>query len=1016
MEGAEGRPARGWLRRHAIGAAAVSAAVLATAGWLGAGVRRIDPAFEFGVVESRFLGAPRKVSGPTVVVPPGLYRFQRFPRNLVEVPLPSADAARLEAPDGTLFGLVGRAAVVIRDDGWLAAAKAAGGAGLQGVLSDALRATVRALGPWDVREPIPQSVQSRFEAEFGRALGLRGVDLRRLTLGGAVLLTVPKGASLPAASETKLLVLGLDGADWAILDPLLRQGKMPNLARLIERGIRSKFLTISPALSPVVWTSIATGVNPATHGVLDFLVPDPAGGEGQPVTSAQRRVPSIWDFLSGAGVEVGVVGWWATWPAGPLDGFMVTDRVAYQLFGLDPDPGRAAGKTWPADLYDAEVRRRIVKPSEIGWETVLAYLDGPRRRPEEFDADETKLLDDFRTLLASTETYLRVTLALRSKYAPRFESVYFEGTDTVGHLFMSYRPPKLAGVEPKRFESFHAVVDRYYEAMDRDIGLLLEGREKGWTIMVLSDHGFASDASRPLTTDSRIGHGPAADWHRRFGVLVLAGEHIRAGTRLGETGIYDIAPTVLALFGQPVPRPWPGAVLSDAIDPAFLKAHPVRYREDAPAFAMAAGGGEASPSDPEAAELREKLRSLGYLGSTEDKPVRVTTRNNTGIALLAQGKRSEAEKEFRAALKDQPDQPVILVNLGTLLRFEHRTDEARKTLERALAFTATRRAAGQQLGQLFLDLGDLDDAEKRLRQVLEVEPGAADVVNTLGLVLQKKGKGREASDLFHEATDLDADAAEPRTNLGNLARAAGRLDEAEDWYQKAIEADPYYMGAYNNLALVYQDRGEMKRAIDLYDRALAKSPNHAVVLNNLGSLFYATGDLERARNVWKRSAAADARYPSPLNNLAGLELAAGKLDLAEELLRKALVLDPNYGDARINMALVLRHRGNNSAARRQLEKALSDPKSRATALLQLGVLDLGAGDNPSALARLDEARRLSTGRDTLLLNAYGEAARRMGRGRDAIQAFKASLAVDPSQKEIRAVVDKLESRTGAPPR
>ncbi len=1014
MEGAKGRPGRGWLRRHAIGVVLAASAVVAVAGWLGAGVRRLDPAFEFGVVESRILGAPRKVAGPTVLALPGLSRFQRFPRNLVEVPLPRPEKARLEAADGTLFGLGGRAAVRIREDGWLAAARAAGGEGLSGVLADALRATVRSFGPWDVHGPIPQSVLSRFEPELGRALAERGVELKHLGLGAVEILTVPKGASLPAVAETKLLVLGLDGADWAIIDPLLRQGKMPNLARLVQRGIRSKFLTISPALSPVVWTSIATGVDPAKHGVLDFLVPDPAGGEGQPVTSAQRRVPSVWDFLSEANVPVGVVGWWATWPAGPLAGYMIADRVAYQLFGLAPDPGRGEGKTWPPDLYDTEVRRRIVAPSEISWETVLSYLDGPRRRLEEFDADETKLLDDFRTLLAATETYLRVTLALRSKYSPRFETVYFEGTDTVGHLFMSYRPPKLAGVDPRRFASFHAVVDRFYETIDRDIGLLMEGREQGWTIMVLSDHGFASDASRPLTTDSRIGHGAAADWHRRFGILVLSGDHVRAGARVGETGIYDIAPTILALFGQPVPRPWPGQVLSEALDPAFLKAHPVRYREDAPVLEARTGDVGGGVVDPEAAELREKLRSLGYLGSAEDKPVRVTTRNNTGIALLAQGRRAEAEKEFEAALKDQPDQPVILANLGTLLRFAHRNDEARRMLERAMAFPATRRSAGHQLGQLFMDLGDLDQAEKYLRLVLRDEPGAAEVVNTLGLVRQRKGSAAEARSLFLEAADLDGDAAEPRTNLGNLAKSAGRIDEAEAWYRKAIDADPYYMGAYNNLALVYQERGEIKKAIDLYDRALAKSPNHAVVLNNLGSLYYATGDLARARIVWQRAAAADPRYPSPLNNLAGLDLAAEKLDSAEALLQKALALDASYGDARINLALVMRHRGNASAARKQLEKALADPRARAAALIQLGVVDLAEGDASTALDRLQEARRLSTGRDTLLLNAYGEAARRMGRGREALAAWKASLAIDPSQEEIRAVVERLERGTAQP--
>ena len=70
-------------------------------------------------------------------------------------------------------------------------------------------------------------------------------------------------------------------------------------------------------------------------------------------------------------------------------------------------------------------------------------------------------------------------------------------------------------------------------------------------MLVLSDHGFSSDVTRPLTTDSRIGHGPAADWHRKFGMIVLSGAHVRAGAKLDEASVLDVAPTVLGIAGVP---------------------------------------------------------------------------------------------------------------------------------------------------------------------------------------------------------------------------------------------------------------------------------------------------------------------------------------------------------------------------------------------------------------------------------------------------------------------------------
>ncbi|NIT94152.1 MAG: hypothetical protein GWM91_01225, partial [Actinobacteria bacterium] len=70
---------------------------------------------------------------------------------------------------------------------------------------------------------------------------------------------------------------------------------------------------------------------------------DPADGQTQPVTSAQRQVPTVWEMLSRSGVPTGVVGWWASWPADPVRGYLVSDRIAYQLFGFEADPEQAEG-------------------------------------------------------------------------------------------------------------------------------------------------------------------------------------------------------------------------------------------------------------------------------------------------------------------------------------------------------------------------------------------------------------------------------------------------------------------------------------------------------------------------------------------------------------------------------------------------------------------------------------------------------------------------------------------------
>ncbi len=979
-------------------------AAVALGVWIASGARLLDPAHEFGVLEGPRRGDARAVVNRRLVVaPPGLFRLSVFPRTTASVALPGAGRAMLEGAEGSRFGLKGSVSLRAEPERAADLVRAAGGKGIDGIVLAAVRAAGPAIA---AAPPGERTVSTRVEAfrhALVDALTARGVVVESLSLEGFDYLASASDTG-PVPPDAKVLIVGLDGADWEIVDPLMAAGRMPNLKALVARGVRAKFLSITPTLSPVVWTSIATGVEPTRHGILDFLTTQP-DGTSEPVSSRSRAVPALWEILSGAGVHVAVTGWWATWPADRVLGTMVTDRLAYQLFGYRSDTRSAEGKTWPPELYDT-VRRAIVAPEQITWDDVRPYLDGPRTTPAAFDPDETKLLDDFRTLLASGRTYLAAALAQRGDPKLRFEAAYFEGTDTVGHLFMPYRAPRLPEIDPRRFASFHAVVDRTYETADAMLGKLLQGRDD-WTVFVLSDHGFTSDATRPRTTDSRIGHGAAADWHRRFGILVMAGPGVRRGVRLEEASVYDVAPTVLALFNQPVPRTWPGHVLGQALTPSLLASRPVRFRVDDP-VRPAGAVSTARPADSgEAAELREKLQSLGYVSAAPQTPM--TTDNNRGVSLLASEQFDEAAAAFRRAIAEAPDQPTLWVNLGIALRFGGKPAEARSAFERALGSPQGFRAAGHQLAQLDMEANDLAGAERQLRAVLAREPGAAEVRNSLGLVLERRGEVPAAEREYAAASQLDPNAAEPRNNLGNLAKRAGRTAQAERFYQDAIAADPYFMGSYNNLALLYQERGENGKAIDLYGRALSKAPKNAVVNNNLASLYFSAGDNAQASALWAKAVELDPTYPSPLNNLAGLALSEGKLDEAEALLARALALDANYGDARINRAMLLERRGDRDGARAELTLAFRDERSAVAAKIQLGLLELRAG-RPRAAVEAFQGLRGGAGDRIDVHNPLGQAYALLGERAHAAREWKRSLEMDPRQEKIAEALRNLEKQ------
>jgi len=126
---------------------------------------------------------------------------------------------------------------------------------------------------------------------------------------------------------TKIILIGIDGADWKVMLPLVKEGMLPNIASLMERGVSAWCRTFKPAKSPVIWTSIATGVGPEKHGIVDYdVVVDPEKGLVVPVTSNARKVNALWNILSEAGLRVGVVGWWASWPAEEVNGFIISDH------------------------------------------------------------------------------------------------------------------------------------------------------------------------------------------------------------------------------------------------------------------------------------------------------------------------------------------------------------------------------------------------------------------------------------------------------------------------------------------------------------------------------------------------------------------------------------------------------------------------------------------------------------------------------------------------------------------
>jgi len=189
----------------------------------------------------------------------------------------------------------------------------------------------------------------------------------------------------------RLLLVGWDAADWKVIDPLLQRGEMPVLAGLIASGVRGNNATIYPPLSPMVWTSIATGKRPTKHGIHGFTEPTEDGLSVRPVSNLGRKTKAFWNILNQCDKRCLVVGWWPSHPAEPISGVMVSNH--FPLSGSD-DPRRplVPGTVLPGTMAERMAELRV-HPTEItgdilglfvpGWRTIKACTTSPASSPRQ---------------------------------------------------------------------------------------------------------------------------------------------------------------------------------------------------------------------------------------------------------------------------------------------------------------------------------------------------------------------------------------------------------------------------------------------------------------------------------------------------------------------------------------------------------------------------------------------------------------------------------------------------------
>ena len=465
-------------------------------------------------------------------------------------------------------------------------------------------------------------------------------------LGALAPAPLPPAAAPPVARHSlhtrgeRLLFVGIDGADWRYIEQLIASGDLPNLQLLRENGVWGPLQTIQPTESPRLWTTIATGTAPETHRIGSFTrtrlrgVDDALGNlrpvhdlgvdrllrwlraSGRiyesPIGSGSRRAVALWELTSAHDSPIDVVNWWATWPAEPILGHVVSDPVYFWRVAERGWSNASHRLTHPPELYN-EIAERMMTPRQVGFEHARAFMNVT---PERFEAlnrapfTRHSIGTEFKYFFSMFETNRRIALFLMEKgrrelSQPRDMLLLLRLVDLAGHTSM--RASELVEdhleADEKEIREFGGVVSEAYRSVDRLLGELLTAFGEG-NVVVVSDHGFEMLYHWPDWWRS-YGHNNAPD-----GIFLAAGPAFAKG-RVDGLSIYDIMPLLAYLKELPIARDLPGRLAEEAIAPDHRARHPPRFIASygPRSRGLAPTGG----SERVNREVMERLRALGYL-------------------------------------------------------------------------------------------------------------------------------------------------------------------------------------------------------------------------------------------------------------------------------------------------------------------------------------------------------------------------------------------------------------------
>lgn len=657
--------------------------------------------------------------------------------------------------------------------------------------------------------------------------------------------------------KRKVLLIGWDAADWKIINKLIKEGQMPSMLNFLQNGVYGNIATLDPPFSPMLWTTIATGVRPDKHGILGFVEPDTNKLAVRPVSSTSRKVKAIWNILNQENYKPHVVGWWPSHPTEPINGVMISNL--YQKANKEKQTKLPKGTIHPEELTPLFSHLRI-HPSELTKEHLVPFVP----KASKIDQEKDKRLYQIAKNIAECSSLHAATTWIAENKEWDFLALYLDTIDHFGHGFMNYHPPKMHGVSNEDFEIYKDVVTSAYRYHDMMLGRLMELAGNDATIMIVSDHGFHSDHLRPIILPDEPA-GPAYQ-HRDYGIFCMKGPGIKKDERIYGASIQDITPTLLTLFDLPIGKDMDGVPLVQSfIDQPEIKT--------IPSWEVVNGKSGMHPKefqeDPyEAQESLKQLVELGYIDEpgedTEENVKNVIRESEYNLArvFLGANKFDKALPILEKLFENEPEKGRFAFRLIECYKQEGNIEKCEKIIKKFREKIKETIIPDSELIKIAEEKipDNLPQKEKEkkhkekkkklmnnrwiIKDLLQ-----ADVIE--GELLTLKGNSKKAFEIFYRIQKVASKSTNLNLKIANAFILLKKWDDAITSFNKVLELDPENYMAFHGKSIVYNQKKDYKKAVECALDSINLLYNNPHAHYHLADALYKYGDYENAEKAFK---------------------------------------------------------------------------------------------------------------------------------------------------------------------